>query len=76
MGRTGIIPAITWKAFEGKSDQLGVIARLQGVLFVKLDAQGGEVGRLFVPFIVTATRFGARRFCWQLALFHRPRALQ
>jgi hypothetical protein len=40
IGRTGIIPAITWKAFEGKSDQLGVIARLQGVLFVKRDAQG------------------------------------
>src|SRR5262249_30253706 len=60
IGRTGKIPAITWKTSEGSSDQLGVIARPQGVLFVKRDAQG-ELGRLFVPFIFTATRFGGRR---------------
>jgi hypothetical protein len=59
IGRSGIIPAITWKTSEG-FDQLGVIARPHGVLFVKRDAQG-ELGRLFVPFIFTATRFCGRR---------------
>jgi hypothetical protein len=39
---------------------LGVIAKPNGVLLLKRDAQG-QLGSLFVPFLFTAARFGGRR---------------
>jgi hypothetical protein len=63
VARTGQIPAITWKTPQG-IDEMGVIAMLDGVLFVKRDEEG-RLGRLFIPYIYTAARFGGRRawFC-------------
>ena len=59
IGKSGLIPAITWKAPEG-FDQLGVIARHDGVVFVRRNDYG-QLGKLFVGFTFTATRFAGRR---------------
>jgi hypothetical protein len=48
VGKTGRIPALTWKTPE-RLDQLGVIARPHGVLFIRRDDHG-QLGKLFVPF--------------------------
>jgi hypothetical protein len=62
---TGKIPAVTWNTPDG-FDKLGVIAQPRGVLFVRRD-DGGELGKLFVPYVFTPTRFGGWR-----AWFRRP----
>ena len=59
VGRNGVIPAVTWKTETG-TDQLGVIAEPNGVLFLRRDDQG-QLGKLFVPFVFRPTRFGGRR---------------
>jgi hypothetical protein len=59
MTSTGKIPAVTWNTPDG-SDKLGVIAQPRGVLFVRRDDQG-QLGKLFVPFTYTPTKFGGWR---------------
>jgi hypothetical protein len=56
IAKTGRIPAITWNAPNGV-DKLGVIAKSDGVLFVKRDDQG-RLGALFVQFSFSPTQFG------------------
>jgi hypothetical protein len=53
------IPAVTWGTPEG-IDKLGVVAKSNGVLFLKRDGQS-QLGNLFVPFLFAAARFGGRR---------------
>ena len=55
MAATGKIPAVTWNT-DGH-DKLGVIAQPRGVLFVRQD-DGGQIGKLFVPYVFTPTKFG------------------
>ena len=43
IAKSGKIPALTWKTPE-RPDQLGVIAKARGVLFVRRD-DGGQFGR-------------------------------
>jgi hypothetical protein len=57
--KTGKIPAITWNTSNGV-DKLGVIAKSDGGWFFRRDDQS-QLGKFFVPFIFTATRFGGRR---------------
>jgi hypothetical protein len=59
IAKTGKIPAITWKTPE-RVHQLGVIAKPHGVVFIRRDDHG-QLGKLFVPFVYTATRFGGHR---------------
>jgi hypothetical protein len=59
VGKTRRIPAVAWNTPDG-SDKLGVIAEPNGVHFLRRDAQG-QLGKLFIPFVFTATRFGGRR---------------
>jgi hypothetical protein len=63
IAKTGKIPAITWKTPNGV-EELGVIAKPRGVLFVKRDGRG-HLGTLFVRFSFSPTRFGGWRawFC-------------
>jgi hypothetical protein len=56
---TGKIPTITSKTRDGV-DYLHVIAKENGVLFVRKDEQQGFVGKL-IPFRFTPTPFGGRR---------------
>jgi hypothetical protein len=55
----GKIPVVTWNTPDG-FDKLGVIAQPRGVLFVRRD-DSGQLGRLFVPYVFTATKFGGWR---------------
>jgi len=59
IGKTGCIPAATWKSSQ-RVDQLGVIAKPCGVLFVKRDGQA-QLGTLFVQVSFSPTRFGGWR---------------
>jgi len=59
VGRKGAIPAVTWRHATG-IEQLGVIAERDGVLFIRRDDQG-NLGKLFIPFVFTPTRFGGTR---------------
>ncbi len=59
IGRTGRIPAVTWNTPDGL-DSLGVIAKRHGVFFVKRD-EHGQLGKLYVPFSFTPTKFGGWR---------------
>jgi hypothetical protein len=59
VGRPGQIPAITWTT-PNSFDKLGVIARADGVLFVRRDDRG-QLGKLSVPYVFCATKFGGRR---------------
>jgi hypothetical protein len=59
VGKTGQVPAIRWKTPQGV-DQIGVIAKPHGVMFVRRDDRG-QLGKLFITFVFTATRFGGRR---------------
>jgi hypothetical protein len=72
--KTGTIPALTWKTPK-RVDQLGVIARPRGVLFLRRDDHG-QLRKLYLPFVYTATRFGGHRtwFQWP-ACFQRCRVL-
>jgi hypothetical protein len=56
---SGKIPAITWNTPNGV-DKLGVLAKSDGLLFVRRDDQG-QLGQLFVPFVYTPTKFGGQR---------------
>jgi hypothetical protein len=56
---SGKIPAITWNTPNGV-DKLGVLAKSDGLLFVRRDDQG-QLGQLFVPFVFTPTKFGGQR---------------
>jgi hypothetical protein len=56
---TGKIPGVAWNTPDGL-DKLGVIAQPRGVLFVRRDEQG-HLGKLFVPFTFTPTKFGGWR---------------
>ncbi|HEV8715450.1 MAG TPA: hypothetical protein VGX03_21800 [Candidatus Binatia bacterium] len=56
---TGRIPAVTWNTPKGL-DKLGIVAGQNGVLFVRRDDEG-QLGKLFVPYVFTATQFGGRR---------------
>ena len=59
LASTGKIPAVTWNTPNGL-DELGVVAQPRGVLFVRRDEQG-HLGKLFVPFTFTPTKFGGWR---------------
>jgi hypothetical protein len=59
MATTGKIPAVTWNTTDG-FDKLGVIAQPRGVLFVRHD-DSGQLGKLFVPYVFTPTKFGGWR---------------
>jgi hypothetical protein len=59
MTSTGKIPAVTWNTADG-IHKLGVIAQPRGVLFVRCD-DSGQLGKLFVAFTFTPTRFGGWR---------------
>jgi len=59
LASTGKMPAVTWNTFDG-FDQLGVLMRPNGVLFVRRD-DGGQLGKLFVPYVFTPTKFGGWR---------------
>jgi len=69
LGKTGRIPAITWKSSQGL-DQMGVVAGPRGVLFIRRDGHG-QLGKLFIPFVFSPTRFGSWR-----AWFRCPGCLQ
>ena len=56
---TGKMPAVTWNTPDG-FDQLGVLMRSNGVLFVRRD-DSGQLGKLFVPYVFTPTKFGSWR---------------
>jgi hypothetical protein len=59
IAKTGKIPALRWKTPE-RLDQLGVIAKARGVMFVRRDDRG-LLGALFIPFVFSPTRFGGWR---------------
>jgi hypothetical protein len=59
LASTGKIPAVTWNTPDGL-DKLGVIAQPRGLLFVRRDEQG-HLGKLFVPFTFTPTKYGGWR---------------
>jgi hypothetical protein len=59
MTSAGKIPAVTWNTSDG-FDKLGVIAQPRGVLFIRRD-DSGQLGKLFVPFTYTPTKFGGWR---------------
>jgi hypothetical protein len=59
LASTGKMPAVTWNTFDG-FDQLGVLMRPNGVLFVRRD-DGGQLGKLFVSYVFTPTKFGGWR---------------
>jgi hypothetical protein len=59
MVSTGKLPAVTWNTPDG-FDKLGVIAQPRGVLFVRRD-DSGQLGKLFVPYVFTPTKFGGWR---------------
>jgi hypothetical protein len=63
LASTGKIPAVTWNTPDGL-DKLGVIAQPRGVFFVRRDDQG-QLGKLFVPFTYTPTKFGGWRAWFQ-----------
>ena len=63
MVKTGRIPAIVWSTPDS-ADQLGVIAQPRGVLFVRQDDHG-QLYKLLVPFVYTATQFGGERAWFQ-----------
>src|SRR5215468_9702225 len=52
------IPTVTWDTPKGL-DQLGVLAEPSGVTFIR--RREGQLEKLFVPFVFTATEFGGRR---------------
>ena len=56
---TGKIPGVAWNTPDGL-DKLGVIAQPRGVLFIRRD-DSGQLGKLFVPFTYTPTKFGGWR---------------
>jgi hypothetical protein len=66
MGKTGKIPALTWKTPE-RLDQLRVIATPRGVLFVRRDERS-QLENLFVPFVFSPTRFR-----WMACVLSLPR---
>jgi hypothetical protein len=59
LAKTGRIPGITWNTPDGL-DKLGVLAKSDGVLFLRRDRQG-QLGQFFVPFDFTSTMFHGRR---------------
>jgi hypothetical protein len=59
IAKTGKIPAIAWNTANGV-DKLGVIAKSNGVLFVRRDDQG-QLGKLLVPYVSSPARFGGWR---------------
>src|SRR5215467_9793628 len=56
------MPAVTWDTPKGL-DQLGVLAEPSGVTFIR--RREGQLEKLFVPFVFTATEFGGRRAWFQ-----------
>src|SRR5215468_4100529 len=58
------MPAVTWDTSKGL-DQLGVLAERSRVTFIR--RREGQLEKLFVPLVFTATEFGGRR-----AWFHCP----
>jgi len=46
--------------YARRVDKLGVVAKSDGLLFVRRDDQG-QLGQLFVPFVFSPTKFGGQR---------------
>ena len=60
--KTGKIQAIVWTTPHGR-EELGVVAGASSVMFVK--SIDGQLYKLLVPYVFTATRFGGRRAWFQ-----------